>query len=141
MRLREFMHPAITCDANTTLADAARMMEGANVGSLVVTAGQRILGILTDRDLALRGYGQDLPGTMSATDIMTKQVVSIRDTADIFDAAAEIAHSGCRRLPIVNDAGDLQGIIALDDLTVLFAHQAETIAHAAAAASTPTRPS
>src|SRR5581483_11279476 len=101
MRLREFMHPAITCDANTILADAARMMEGANVGSLVVTAGQRILGIVTDRDLGVRGYGRNLPGTMLVTEIMTKQVVSMRDTADVFDAAAEIAHSGCRRLPVV----------------------------------------
>jgi len=140
MRLREFMHPAITCDARATLADAARMMYKGNVGSLVVSSGQRILGIVTDRDLAVRGYGRDLPGTTLVEDVMTKQVISMRDTADAFDAVAEIVHSGCRRLPLIDEAGDLQGIIALDDLALLFAHQADTLAQAVVEASTPTRP-
>ena len=140
MRLREFMHPAVTCDGTTTLAGAARMMDAASVGSLVVTTGRRILGIVTDRDIAIRGCGQDLPGTTPVTDVMTKQVVSMCDTGDVFNAAAEIARSGCRRLPIVNEAGELQGIIALDDLTVLFAHQAEAIAQVATAAGPLTHP-
>lgn len=139
MRLRGFMHPGITCDAGTSLADAAREMERTNVGSIVVVTGRRISGIVTDRDLAVRGLGREMASTTPVEEVMTKQVVSMRDTADVFDAAAEMSHSGCRRLPVVDAKGDLQGIVTLDDLTILFAHEADFLAQTVASGSTATR--
>jgi CBS domain-containing protein len=64
---------------------------------------------------------------------MTPEVVLLRWDADLFDAASTIAASECRRLPVVDEDGVLKGVVTLDDLMVLFAHQTDSLANAVAA--------
>jgi CBS domain-containing protein len=132
MNLREFIHaPAVMCSPDTSLAEAAAQMDRFNVGSVVVVdADGGLAGILTDRDVAVRGVAKHLePGT-PVRDVMTSNVIRLREDADLFDAARQMAESGCRRLPVVDAEGALKGVIALDDLMILFARRTDDLAHA-----------
>jgi CBS domain-containing protein len=142
MNLHEFIHsPAITCTPATTLADAAAEMDRYNVGSLVVIdVGDQITGILTDRDLVVRGMAKRREPDTPVREVMTPNVVSLREDADPFDAAHQMATSGCRRLPVVGIDGALRGVIALDDLMILFARQTDELAHAVAWSTTSPLP-
>ncbi|MGB8649807.1 MAG: CBS domain-containing protein [Mycobacteriales bacterium] len=132
--LQEFLTPAVTCRPEATLAQAAIDMDRHNVGSiLVLDADGTIAGIATDRDIALRGTGRELPPITRITEVMTPEVVMLRWDADLFDAASMMAASECRRLPVVDESGVLKGIVTLDDLMVLFAHQTDSLASAVAA--------
>jgi len=130
MNLHEFIHsPAITCTPGTSMAEAAAEMDRYNVGSLVVIdVDDHVTGILTDRDLVVRGVARHRgPGT-PVREVMTADVTCLQAEDDLFDAARQMATSGCRRLPVVDANGTLQGVIALDDLMVLFARQADDLA-------------
>jgi signal-transduction protein with cAMP-binding, CBS, and nucleotidyltransferase domain len=135
MELYEFIHaPAVTCSPDTTLAETARLMEQHNVGSVIVVGSDgAVMGMITDRDLAMRGMARQREPQTPVAEIMTANVSSIREDADVFDAAREMATSGCRRLPVVGVDGTLKGIVALDDLMVLFTRQADNLAHVVAA--------
>jgi len=87
------------------------------VGSLLVVSGDQFVGIVTDRDIAIRGIGdgQELNTPISA--VMTDAPVTIQGSEDIFEAFRTIREAGVRRLPVVEDA-DLAGVITVDDLLV-----------------------
>ncbi len=119
MLVRDFMsNPAVTCRPETTLQAAARSMELHNVGSLVVVADDgHLAGIVTDRDIALRATAWGHHPSSTVADAMSKSVVIILEDADVFEAAQKMARWGVRRMPVVNAAGELRGLIALDDVT------------------------
>jgi CBS domain-containing protein len=138
MRLRTFMQaPVYACSPTTTLSIAAREMEAHNVGSLVVTDDEeRVVGIVTDRDLALslgHGRGADTP----VEQIMSGSVVTIDETADIDDAAAAMDSRGVRRLPVVDDERHPIGMICLDDLYKYLTQETITLAGAVRAQGVP----
>ena len=130
MHLAMYMQtPPITCELSATLAEVARMMEFEEVGSVVVmTEENEIAGIVTDRDLVVRGLARECGPQTSVETLMSTPVVTVHETQDPFDAAAKMARAGCRRLPVVNLTGRLQGVVALDDLMPLFTKTAERLA-------------
>ena len=102
----------------TSVYDAARALEANHVGAIVVGDGERILGIVTDRDLALRVIGYELdPRGLVLEDIMTRDVATIRPTQTEADAAELMLSRHVRRIPI-EDAGKILGIVTLDDLVI-----------------------
>jgi CBS domain-containing protein len=122
-QLREFMHtPLFACSPSATLTMAAQEMETHNVGSLVVTDREdRILGMVTDRDIALaigRGSAPDTP----VDRISTHSVVTIRTDADAHEAAALMGRKGVWRLPVTDDGGRPVGMVSLNDV---FGHVAQ----------------
>lgn len=132
MRLHEFIRsPAITCATTTSLSEAARMMHVHEVGSLVVLddAGE-IAGMVTDRDLAVKGYARDRESSTPVGEIMTPHPLTIGVDADTNEAATTMMHHGVRRLPVVDAEGMLCGIVALDDLVVFVEHESETVRRA-----------
>ncbi len=138
MRLREFMQsPVYACSPESTLAMAAREMETHNVGSLVVTDdAERIVGIVTDRDLALcLAHGRD--GGTTIDEIMSRRVVTIPDDATLDEAAATMDSQGVRRLPVADEAGRAIGMICLDDLYNYLTQQTITLAGAVRAQGVP----
>ena len=130
MHLAMYMQtPPITCELSATLAEVAGMMEFEEVGSVVVmTEENEIAGIVTDRDLVVRGLARECGPQTSVETLMSTPVVTVHETQDPFDAAAKMARAGCRRLPVVNLTGRLQGVVALDDLMPLFTKTAERLA-------------
>ena len=127
MHLSTYMHtPPVTCELNATLAEVARMMEFDEVGSVVVMDERNeIAGIVTDRDLVVRGMAHEGGPLTRVETIMTTPVITVHETQDAFEAAAKMARAGCRRLPVISSTGQLQGVVSLDDIMPLFTKSAE----------------
>lgn len=101
---------------NTPVQEAARLMSQYNVGSIPVCDGDRIVGIVTDRDIVLRGVASNSQvGGMTCGQIMTSNIVTASPDMDVHEAARIMADNQIRRLPVV-DNGRLVGIVALGDL-------------------------
>jgi signal-transduction protein with cAMP-binding, CBS, and nucleotidyltransferase domain len=122
MHLADCMHtPPTTCPPTASLAEAARLMEFDEVGSVVVVTGSgEIAGIVTDRDLVVRGLAREVGADAAVASVMSAPVITVHEQEDAYDAAAKMARAGCRRLPVVNATGQLQGIVAFDDIAHLF---------------------
>jgi CBS domain-containing protein len=99
------------------------------VGALLVVSGDKFLGIVTDRDITVRGVGRGRSTGAEVSSVMTEHPVTIQGSADIAAAFQELKTAGVRRLPVLEDT-DLAGIITVDDLLV-------TLALAFAAAISP----
>jgi hypothetical protein len=111
MNLHEFMHtPAATCSRETTATQVAQLMETSDVGSVVVldAAGQ-LAGIVTDRDLAIRAVGHRREPDTPIQELMTPNVVFLRDDTNVFAAATEMATAQCRRMPVIGRDGHVKG--------------------------------
>ena len=112
------------------VADAAARMEREGVGTLVVTDDDaRPLGILTDRDVALRCVGRGLDSHATEVgDVMTAPVRTVPEATPIEDALSYMASGGHRRLVVTeDDDGALAGILALADVLDLLVEEAATI--------------
>jgi CBS domain-containing protein len=123
----------VTVNGEDSIRLAAKKMKDKNVGSVIVVDGKRPTGILTDRDIALRivaaGKEADI---VKAADIMTKITATIHENMGVMDACALFGKMAVRRLPIVNAAGDLKGIVSVDDLFDMLARELANIASAVA---------
>jgi CBS domain-containing protein len=107
----------ITVGLNDTVVKAARLMEEKNVGSVVVVQNKKPVGILTDRDIAIRvvARGADVNSRL-VKHVMTRKIVTGRDDQRVAELAKVMHEHGIRRVPIVSKKGILSGIITLDDL-------------------------
>ena len=118
---------AVTPD--TPVIDVAKTMEQKNVGSVMVVEGDRAVGIITDRDLVVRIFAQGKSHEgLSARDVMTKDLVTLKDSTGIYEAIEQITDLGIRRMPLVDDTGRLVGIITLDDIIRLIGKEMSNIA-------------
>jgi CBS domain-containing protein len=101
------------------MQEAARKMKGLDVGPLPVCDGERLLGIITDRDIAVRGVaeGRD-PGRTRVRDLMTPYVEYCFEDDDIAEAARLMQEAQIRRLLVLNREKNLVGIVALRDLAL-----------------------
>ncbi|MGH7944903.1 MAG: CBS domain-containing protein [Opitutaceae bacterium] len=104
---------------DSNLAEAAKLMGELDVGALPVCDKDRIAGMLTDRDIAIRAvaHGRD-PKKTTVQDAMTGGIVFIYDDQDVDEAARLIETKKIRRLPVLNRDKRLVGIISLGDLAV-----------------------
>lgn len=115
---------------DTTLKFVAELMKNKNLGCVVIAEEQKPVGIVTDRDIALRGgplCGEDWD-MAPISSIMTREVCTIRKDTGIFDAIQEMKSSNVRRLPVVDAGGRLVGLITLDDIIRLLARELGEIA-------------
>jgi CBS domain-containing protein len=102
-----------------TLQEAAETMRLLNVGSLPVCDGERLVGMLTDRDLTVRGTAEGVnPWQTRVEVVMTPGVVYCFEDQDLAEAARVMRENGVRRLPVLSRAKRLVGIISLDDIAV-----------------------
>lgn len=110
---------AVTASRETPVAELAATMAEENIGSLVITNDETPVGIVTDRDLAVRVLGEGIdPTGQTAADVMTTDLCTAEPDAGFYEAATLMAEHGVRRLPICK--GDtLVGIITADDMTEL----------------------
>jgi CBS domain-containing protein len=104
-------------------------MRDQNVGSVVVTNGTSLAGIVTDRDLTTRVLAEEtVPADQTAGDIMSTNVCAIGPDAGFYEAAQAMSENGVRRLPICDENDELVGIITADDLTELLAEENQQLA-------------
>jgi CBS domain-containing protein len=107
-----------TVNASDTIVDAARTMNEADIGDVVVVDNGGVLGIITDRDIVVRAIaeGRD-PQSTSVTDVCTQSPDTIEPSASVDDALKKMRDADIRRLPVVRD-GRPVGIVSLGDLAV-----------------------
>ena len=99
------------------LAEAANRMSEADIGALFVVDGDELVGVVTDRDLVVRGLCQGAdPNSTTVIEMMTRHVVSCGTSCSIDDAAGLMAEQQIRRLAIVNRNRELVGVLSLADL-------------------------
>lgn len=126
--------PVVTASARMTVAEAARIMKQKNVGALIVVNAGRPLGILTDRDIVVDvvAAGKD-PDEVQVGNVARKKTATIRDDLGLSDAARAFAKTAVRRLPVVDKAGRVTGILSIDDLMMLLGNEMGYLAGALAA--------
>ena len=111
-----------------TIEDAARKMRDENLGFLPVCDETRqVLGTITDRDIAIRGVAESLPGTTPVEDVMTSEVVSCSPKDSIDTALQLMAENHKSRIMCLDDEGRLVGIISLSDIAQLVGDASETL--------------
>ncbi len=116
MRLRELLGSApYVCGPATTLREAAEAMEGTDLGSLAVVEGHDLMGLITERDIR-RAVASDTGVDTPVSSVMSPEPDTFDPDLDIWDAAAWIAESGYRHLPVVDDSGELLGVVSMRDL-------------------------
>jgi len=119
MQLKEIMtDKVVSVSPDTPVEQVAQLMQKHNIGSVPVCDNTGIKGIITDRDIVVRGVanGTD-PKAIKASDVMTSQVTTANPTMDIREASKLMAHQQIRRLPVVEN-NMLVGMVALGDLAV-----------------------
>jgi CBS domain-containing protein len=112
MKVRELMtSQPTTVEPDATLGEVATLMKQEDCGSLPVVQGGRLVGIVTDRDIVVRGIaaGAD-PKTQRVSKVMSSDPVTVGPDDDIADAEKKMADRQIRRLPVV-EGGKLVGIV------------------------------
>jgi CBS domain-containing protein len=108
---------AVAVAPDRPIAEVAALMEAAGVGAIAVVDGDELVGIVTDRDLAIRGLGRRLALEARVDAAMSTPVVTIDAAADLHDAFAIFRGNAIRRLPVLRD-GRFVGMVTADDLLI-----------------------
>lgn len=109
--------PVLTAVVTETLREAARRMDQEGVGSLVVANGDQVVGMITDRDVALAVmHDARDPDTAVVKDVMNKKPVVVHARRPLSIATALMRRHGVRRIPVVDDDDRLVGLLALGDV-------------------------
>jgi len=120
MKLREIMTRNVeVVQQMASLRDAARKMKDLDVGSLPVVDGQQVVGMVTDRDIVVRGVadGGD-PEKIEVQKVMTEKCVYGLEEMDVREAVKLMCDKQIRRLPVVDHENHLVGIVSLGDISV-----------------------
>ena len=117
MGIRESMtapvHSVQTTDA---IAAAAKLMDEHDIGAVLVFEGEGLRGIVTDRDITIRGTARGLTPNLPIDRVMTPSVTTCAATDDVSDVLDLMARRAIRRIPVRSAQGDIVGMISLSDL-------------------------
>lgn len=117
-RIEEMMTTDVeTVGLNDSIYDVAQRMKELNVGAIPVVDGNQLVGIVTDRDIVIRGLAENIPATEPVQKVMTVDVITIKPEQTVRHAVHLMSRHQVRRLPVLKD-GQLVGIVALGDLAV-----------------------
>jgi CBS domain-containing protein len=116
MKISELMTRDVrSIEPTESIADAAHLMGELDVGALPVEDDSALVGIVTDRDIAVRGFGGGFHAGTPVLRVMTEKVISCRDDDDVEDVLAVMGRQQIRRIPVCNESGTLVGMFALAD--------------------------
>jgi len=105
----------ISVPKDAKLVDVAKIMTEKNIGSIIVVDENKPVGIITERDIVKAiGKGKDL--NTKAEEIMTKSLITIREDSPITGALALMRQFNIRHLPVIDDKGNLKGILSIRDI-------------------------
>ena len=108
--------PAVSVTPGTTIGEAARHMGVHGVGCLVVTEHGALRGIVTDRDIAVRGVAEGRGPDTPVRDLMSDDIICARQDDDVHEIAQRMSKEQVRRLPVLDENDRLCGIVSLGDL-------------------------
>lgn len=107
----------VTVTLQDNIYEAAVKMKNEDIGFIPVVEGKKLIGVITDRDLVIRGYAQKHSGSTSVSEVVSKDIKTITADTTVDEAAKIMAKDQIRRLPVVEN-GELLGVVALADLAV-----------------------
>lgn len=119
MKVREAMtNDVCVTSPDRSIRDAARLMAKIDAGALPVGENDRLVGMITDRDIAVRAVAEGKSLETNVGDIMSKEVLYCFDDEDLDDVARNMSHVKVRRLPVLNREKRLVGILSVGDLAL-----------------------
>lgn len=118
----------VTTDPNAQVLDVVETFESENVGAVVVTEGDEPVGLVTDRDVALTVDQNRNVAEQPVEAVMTEDPVTLREDDEALAISETIDQAGVRRIPIVDEQGNLTGIVTLDDLVATIGEQLDRVA-------------
>lgn len=118
MKLRDIMSREIaSINSNDSIEKAAQLMKQHNVGSIPVCSQNSVVGIVTDRDIALRSVASGQTNQQSVSEVMTANPVVGTPDMDVHEAVRIMSDKQIRRLPVIEN-NSLVGIVSLGDISV-----------------------
>lgn len=117
--VRDVMTPNPECvSEKDSLMDAARIMRDSDTGVVPVVDGRRIIGLITDRDIVVRGIadGKNV-NDVRVNELMTTSVRTVREDASVDEVLQLMSNSEVRRIPVVNSSNELVGIVSIGDIS------------------------
>jgi len=118
MKVKDVMHKGVTwVSPDTAIGELARKMRDENIGSIPVGENDRLIGMVTDRDLAIKAFadGKD-PATLTARDVLSGPILYCRSEEDIDDAVRIMEDHQVRRLPVIDENKRMVGMLSLGDI-------------------------
>jgi CBS domain-containing protein len=109
--------PVTTISGDASIAEAAQLMDSRVIGALVVVDGERPVGMVTDRDITVRGVGRGMPADARVDAVMSPGVIAIDADVELRQALPILHSHAIRRLPLVRD-GQVVGMLTTDDLLI-----------------------
>lgn len=131
LKIKEIMTTDVTTvSANDSISKAAEIMKTLGIGAVPVTQNNKLVGIVTDRDIVVRGLAGGKGSNDAVSSVMTSDVTTVTSDMDVHNAADIMAVRQIRRLPIV-DNDQLVGIVAIGDMAVesIFENEAGEALH------------
>ena len=128
------------CNRNVVIADqstdaltAARLMHENHVGTIIIVDDisntKRPIGIISDRDLVIEVLAKDVsPAQVTLKDAMNQDLICVRDDDDMLETVKIMCLEGIRRVPVVNEQGQLTGILTMDNLFEILANELSNLA-------------
>lgn len=118
----------VTADSDNDIIEAARLMRKHHVGTLIITEGgagkSRPLGIITDRDLVVEVLPRDMNlHSIKLGEVMSGCPLTAREDDDLYDTLERMWLKGVRRVPVVDDKGNLTGVLSTDDVLEVLAKE------------------
>lgn len=119
MKVKRAMHKGVVwVSPDTSLLEIAQKMQEQDIGAVPVGENDKLIGIVTDRDIVCRGVvqGTDL-SKMTARDVMTKGITYCNEDHDLEEALEVMEKNKIRRLPVINENKRMVGILSLGDIS------------------------
>jgi len=120
MKVKEVMHKGVDwVSPDTPVTELAKLMRDHDVGAIPIGENDRLVGMVTDRDIVCKGLAQDNFDARRATarDVMTAQIHCCREDEDLAKAVRHMEELKIRRLPVINKGKRMVGILSLGDIS------------------------
>ena len=120
MKVKDAMHKGVDwVSPDTPVTELAKLMRDHDVGAIPIGENDRLVGMVTDRDIVCKGLAQDNFNASSTTarDVMTAEIHCCRDDDDLARAVRHMDELKVRRLPVINKSKRMVGILSLGDVS------------------------
>ncbi len=118
-RCREIMTSDVkTANREMSLQETARLMREGDMGAMPVVEGEKLVGIVTDRDIVVRAIAEGKSSDTRIGDVMTTEIFSVKPDDFVFEAIRLMGDKQVRRIPVITETGELAGIIAMADIAL-----------------------
>ena len=107
-----------TATRQATLREVAQMMREGDMGAVPVVENEKLVGIVTDRDIVVRAVAEGKDVSTAVGDVMTNEIFAAQENDFVFEAIRLMGDKQVRRIPVINETGELVGIIAMADVAL-----------------------